>query len=173
MFSFRIQEILYHNLLAFYYLFYYKLTKWEVVAEQTRTCCLKSVKHTSENVNAFQVPVHSFPAMLHSAYLFSISWSLLCAASISMLELSVAGRDGEEEGRGVRLWGAGQGCGGVWVASWVHKGGQLFGAGHSGLLEMCEMSNSVSAVNLLLLARHPLRRKEKCIGGKKIEQTVW
>lgn len=113
-----------------------------------------------------------FPHTTHFAHLSSISWSFLWAASTSMQEPSVSGRERERlEGCGkvigcgkVKLWVAVQGCGGAGLACCEDRGGQLLAGGHSwGVLvfEFSEMSTSASSINLLLLALHPLIKKEE------------
>lgn len=122
--------------------------------------------------NIFKRFLQLFPHTTHFAHLSSISWSFLWAASTSMQEPSVSGRERERlEGCGkvigcgkVKLWVAVQGCGGAGLACCEDRGGQLLAGGHSwGVLvfEFSEMSTSASSINLLLLALHPLRKKKK------------
>ena len=99
---------------------------------------------------------------LQTAYLSSISCSLLWAASTSMQELSASGRDRAAEGceAGVRGSGFGQGCGGARSAD---RGGQLFAVGQSQralLFESSTISTSASTISLLRLALHPLNKTQ-------------
>lgn len=97
--------------------------------------------------------------MLYIAYLSSISWSFLCAASISMQELSVSSRNREEEVCGkVVLLDVVQDCGGAGQACCADWEEQLFAPdqSHSVLVLKFEGATSASNINLLFLALQPL-----------------
>lgn len=102
----------------------------------------------------------------HVYYLSSISWSFLCAASISMHELSVSDR-----GTAVVAWS----CSVWWHCGGAGPGGQLIGGGQSTwvtIVEVSEMSTSVSTMSLLLLALHALREeKTNWSGGHPLVST--
>lgn len=121
--------------------------------DTTHTVSFTLVSHT-------YLVLHS----MHVYYLSSISWSLLWAASISMQEPSVSDRGAVEDGCSkARFCSAWCGCGAAGLACCAGRGGQLFAGGQSTwptALEFSEMSTSVSTINRLLLALHPLRKKE-------------
>lgn len=93
-----------------------------------------------------------------SVILSSISWSFLCAASISMQELSVSSRNREEEVCGkVVFLDVVQDCGAAGQACCADGGEQLFAPdqSHSVLVLKFEGATSASNINLLFLALHP------------------
>lgn len=95
--------------------------------------------------------------------LSSISCSFLCAASISMQELSISGRGRTEGGCGkVRLWCAEHGCRGGTTTCCADRGGELFS----------KIPASVSGINLRFLGLQPSSSSLLCLRRRLVAQLL-